>query len=490
MSENFLFDHVVLESKSQVSIDEEEPFESAITLVREKLGERFTPEIISTSSPSVMDATKGIGADVYAAYNDKAITKMKKTIPMAKDIFIERVMAEMHGLGPIQPLLEIDSIEDIAVNGPNEVYTLEGAQWKYQPGLSYSSAQRMLQILNNQISSSNRSVNEATPIADAILKKEERISIVTHPICKPYPVCVIRMPHSIEISLEDFVKPYKAPGQTDLQAAKSREDMLNAPPEKTPLPDYARLPQGGMLTVKAAQYLHAAVLAGLNIIVIGPTGVGKTTMLRALGKIIPEDNRILIIEDTPEIILYPKSDRPHNVINLRTRPKTVGERLEPITQNELVILALRQRPDALTLGEARGEEILSLLTALNTGHRNGLTSIHTERPEELFRRIVTMLSQNDKARNMSEYTAASLVSKTLNIVVALEIYGRTRRVASIFEFNGKISGSGHNAEPDMQEMFISYGGGAASSLTGPVNPSVFADKFFRLGVDKNIFSPE
>jgi pilus assembly protein CpaF len=290
--------------------------------------------------------------------------------------------------------------------------------------------------------------------------------------------------------MEDFVKPYKAPGQTDLQAARAREDLLNAPPEKTPLPDYARLPQGGMLTAKAAQYLHAAVLTGLNIIVIGPTGVGKTTMLRALGKLIPRGNRVLIIEDTPEIILNPNSERPYNVINLRTRPKTVGQGLDPITQNELVILALRQRPDALTLGEARGEEILSLLTALNTGHKNGLTSIHTEKPDELFRRIVTMLSQNEKARNMSEYTAASLVGKTLNIVVALEIYGRTRRVSSIFEFNGKISGSGHNAEPEMQEMFISYGGGAASSLTGPVNTSVFAEKFIRLGIDKNIFSPE
>ena len=488
MSNQFFEEDAFVLAENGIKVASEDPFNASLDMVREKLGVMFTPDQQTAGGPQVTNATKEICIVVYEDYNNIAINKMKPTIPMKREDYVQQVMAEIYGLGPIQPLLDDPSIEDIAMNGPNEIVVMKNASWNLMPGLFFTSPNRMLEMLNRAIANSNRSVNEVKPIADAILKNGGRINVVSYPVASPFPISVIRMARSNQISIGDLVKPYKAPGQTDEEAMRAREALLNAPPEKTLLPDYARLPQGGMLTYKAAKYLHAAVLAGLNIIVIGPTGVGKTTILKALGKVIPKWNRILIIEDTPEIVLYPDSDRPYNVINLRTRPPSM-ENLPPIPQEELVKLALRQRPDALTLGEARGEEILDLLNALNTGHKNGLTSLHAEGPDDMFRRILTMLAQSERSRNMSEYTSASLVGSTLNIVIALEMRGRTRIVSSISELTGKITGQGHNASPDMNLVFLNNGR-SDGSLDGLLNDSVYADKFSRIGVDKSVYTRE
>jgi len=241
-----------------------------------------------------------------------------------------------------------------------------------------------------------------------------------------------------------------------------------------------------LLSRKAAAYLQAAVLAGLNIVAVGPTGSGKTTLLMALGRKIPKGQRILIIEDTPEIDLYPGEAAPHNVLYLRTRPSTV-EGLEAIEQEHLVKLALRQRPDALTLGEARGAEVFDLLNALNTGHKNGLTSLHAFGVEELFSRVYLMLAQSERGRHLDAHRAANLVASTLHVAVSLEMVGNRRYVRTVAELTGSVVQKGTSYEPQMEPVF--QRASARGRLEGPLRVSVHAEMFRRAGIPEQLFSP-
>jgi pilus assembly protein CpaF len=230
------------------------------------------------------------------------------------------------------------------------------------------------------------------------------------------------------------------------------------------------------------------VLAGLNIVAVGPTGSGKTTLLMALGRKIPQGKRVLIIEDTPEIVLHPHEGKPMNVLYLRTRPESL-EGVPPITQEDLVKLALRHRPDALTLGEARGAEVFDLLNALHTGHKNGLTSVHAYGVEELFGRIFLMLAQSERGRFLDTWRAAHMVASTLDIAISLEITrrnGRTvRRVREVAELTGQVVQKGGSYEPEMQPLFRLAG----TRLDGPLTASAHASVLREVGLDVRSLEP-
>jgi pilus assembly protein CpaF len=375
-------------------------------------------------------------------------------------------------MGAIDQLLKDTTVEDISINGPSEVMVYRHGKWE-DTDISFPSADRLLEILNRGLAYSNVRANVVTPIADAVLKGKERISVATYPVSSPNPTAVIRVPRAVNITLKDMVKPY-----TSDQEDKKKEISE----------DYEGLLDGdteGMLSPKAALYLHAVVLSGGNIVVVGPTGSGKTTLLMALGRLIPKGERILIIEDTPEINLHPDTKKPHNVLYLRTRPATV-EGLPEITQEDLVKCALRQRPDALTLGEARGAEVFDLLNALNTGHKNGLTSLHAYGVEELFSRVYLMLSQSERGRHLDSYRAANLVASSLNVAVSIEMAGMTRYVKTIAELTGKVKQVGNTYEPEVIPVF--QRSGKRAKLDGPVVDSNHSDLFRLAGIPKHIYS--
>jgi pilus assembly protein CpaF len=374
-------------------------------------------------------------------------------------------------------LLEDDSIEDIAVNGPDEVMVHRGGRWE-ETDIRFESPERLLEMLNRGIAGSNRQANMVMPIADAVLPGKERIGVVSHPVATPWPSAVIRIPRARDINLEDMVRP-----------DGNETEGCEASPQ---LPDYGELLDGdleGMLSPEAATYLHGAVLAGLNIVAVGPTGSGKTTLLMALGRKIPRGKRVLIIEDTPEIVLHPDEEKPYNVLYLRTRPESL-EGVPPITQEDLVKLALRHRPDALTLGEARGAEVFDLLNALHTGHKNGLTSVHAYGVEELFGRIFLMLAQSERGRFLDTWRAAHMVASTLDIAISLEITrkdGRTmRRVRDIAELTGELVQKGGSCEPELLPLFH-YDG---HRLDGPLTPSSHVNVLREIGMDVGVLEPK
>ncbi len=456
-----------------------DPYREALQRVRDAVTKRFSPQEIQNAGPQVAEYVLMSAERIYMDMGNESALKGIPRIPMDVTLFKSKAASDLLGMGELDPLLADQGIEDIAINGPSEVYIFKHGGW--QPvDVKFSDSNRLIEILNRGIAGSNRQVNQVNPIADAVLPGKERISVVSYPVVvDSYPVAVIRAQRAKGISMFDLAR-------ANPDVVRLEEEQLTAI-NSSPIPDYTRESgPGAMLTDVAASYLHAAVLAGLNIVVLGPTGVGKTTMLTALGRCIPVGERIMIIEDTPEIKLHPETTQPLNVIPVRTRPTSL-EGVPPVTQEDLVRLALRQRPSALTLGEARGAEIYDLLNALMTGHKNGLTSLHTFSANEMFDRIFLMLAQSEKGRLLDMARAAKLTATTLNIAITLEAVGRVRRVVSITEFTGQVVVEGGRARPALQEIFKHTG--PRGFLQGPLVSSVFAERFAGMGVPQKFFTP-
>jgi pilus assembly protein CpaF len=462
-----------------------DPYETILGRIRQQLSNDFSAEQLTNAGPNVTEAATHVAGQQFQHYNQEALTKSMPRLMLAEEQFVEMALADLLGMGAIDTLLKDPTIEDIAINGPDEVMAYRNGQWQKED-VTFPSAMRLLEILNRGLAHSNRKANMVTPIADAVLRDKERISVVTYPVASPYPTAVVRIPRAKRISLEDMTRPPGASGSPDPYPAaygSSRDEM---PALFEDAGEEFEEDTRSLLSRRAATYLHAAVLAGLNIVAVGPTGSGKTTLLMALGRKIPKGERILIIEDTPEIDLYPGELAPNNVLYLRTRPSTI-EGLEAIEQEHLVKLALRQRPDALTLGEARGAEVFDLLNALNTGHKNGLTSLHAFGVEELFSRIFLMLAQSERGRHLDAHRAANLVASTLHVAVSLEMIGNTRYVRTVAELTGNVLQKGTSYEPEMKAIF--QRASARGRLEGPLHVSVHAENFRRAGIPSQVFTP-
>ena len=454
------------------------PFLEGLARVRNELTRLgYSAQDFTNAGPKIETDARLAARNVFSSYNTSAGEKGCLTIDMPREEFVQKVVDEILGMGELTPLLADQSIEDITVNGPGEVMTYSSGGWDHQ-GMKFESSERLLEMINRGISKSGKKANPVTPIVDAILPGGERVSIVTYPVTDAWPTICIRAHRSKDIQLSDFTKKYEAKNNDS-----DRFDLTKY------LPDYTKTDTGGMLTAKAATYLHAAVLAGLNIVLVGPTGCGKTTMLTALGKCIPQGKRILIIEDTPEIDLNPGAKTPNNVIYLRTRAASLDGNVAAVEQADLVKLALRQRPDALTLGEARGREVFDLLNALNTGHKNGLTSLHAEGPHEVFGRIFMMLSQSEQGRHLDRYRAANLAAGTLNILVTLQIHGSRRSVHSIVEYSGKLVNEDTTPEPEIVPIFMNEGG-RYGDLGPMLCGSCFAQKFEDAGMPEYTYTTQ
>ncbi len=336
--------------------------------------------------------------------------------------WVERIFATLYGLGPIEDLLDDENIEDIAINGPQEVYvrTVEG--WQCMPIDLAADPEQLLWRVNQVIAFSGKQAGPLQPIVDIQLPSGHRLNVVTSPITEPWPVVVIRRHRPVAWTLEEFVgKPVQV-----------RRRVVD--PE---IPDYAAAEvDGALLTAAAATYLHAAVLAGLNILVIGRTGVGKTAILSALGQKIPPERRVLVLEDTRELKLRPGGDTPMNCVYFVTRRKLLEGGIE-VDMRHLIIAALRQRPDHLVLGEARGPEVYDLLNAMQTGHGGNLTSIHANSLHELSQRVGAMLFQ--AGLDMDADRVARLIGTSFDVgVTEMQDFDGRRYILEIGEFTGEV----------------------------------------------------
>jgi pilus assembly protein CpaF len=321
-----------------------------------------------------------------------------------RDRLAQEVVDEVFGLGPLEPLLKDDTISDILVNTYNSIY-VERRGMLEKTNLTFKDNRHLLHIIDKIVSAVGRRVDESSPMVDARLADGSRVNAIIPPLAIDGPILSIRRFGSTPLAAEDLLR-------------------------------------NQMLTPPMMELLRGAVKCRMNIVVSGGTGAGKTTLLNVLSGFISDKERIITIEDSAELQM--KQD---HVVRLETRPPNV-EGKGGIKQRELVINALRMRPDRVVLGEVRGEETLDMLQAMNTGHDGSITTIHANTPRDALARLETMAMMSE-VRLAEKAVRAQIASAVHMIVQVSRMSDGTRRITHITELTGAFS-----EVISMQDIFL------------------------------------
>ena len=330
-------------------------------------------------------------ASVGAVVSEIAGSKRLKINQREQASITGELVDDMIGLGPLEPLMADDSITDIMVNGPNQIYVERKGKLTLTD-VTFRDDTHLLNAAQRIASSIGRRVDESSPMVDARLADGSRVNIIIPPLSLIGPVVSIR----------------KFP-----QEQKTLDDLI-------PL---------GSLSPEMAAVLKIASASRLNIIISGGTGAGKTTMMNALSYLISGGERIVTIEDAAELRLQ----QPH-VISLETRPMNF-ENQGQVTQRDLVRNALRMRPDRIIIGECRGAEAFDMLQAMNTGHDGSMSTIHANTPRDAISRLENMLMMGESSLPLSAIRRQ--IVSAVNLIVQVErMRDGVRRTSAITEVMG------------------------------------------------------
>lgn len=303
----------------------------------------------------------------------------------------EQITAEILGLGPLQPLLEDDSITEIMVNGAKNIY-IERKGKLHRVPVTFENNEHVLRIIDRIVAPLGRRIDESSPYVDARLQDGSRVNAVIPPISLVGPVLTIRKFSKNPISVDQLI-------------------------------------QFGSISPEAVQFLKACVEARLNIVISGGTGSGKTTLLNVMSGFIPDDERIVTIENAAELQL-----RQEHVVTLESRPPNIEGRGE-ITIRDLVINSLRMRPERIIVGECRGGETLDMLQAMNTGHDGSMTTAHANSPRDALSRIETMCLM--AGMDLPVRAIREQVASAVDVICQQErMRDGTRKVTSVTEVSG------------------------------------------------------
>ena len=349
------------------------------------------------------------------------------------------VLDEVFGLGPLEPLLQDPTVNDILVNGAKQVY-VERAGLLEESNIMFKDNSHLMNIIDKIVSAVGRRVDESSPMVDARLADGSRVNVIIPPLAIDGPHLSIRRFGHIPITEEDLLR-----NQT--------------------------------LTEPMLELLRGAVKSRLNIIISGGTGAGKTTLLNVLSSYISDKERIVTIEDSAELQM-----KQRHVVRLETRPSNIEGR-GAVLQRQLVINSLRMRPDRIVVGEVRGEEALDMLQAMNTGHDGSLTTVHANSPRDAIARVETMAMMANL--NLPEKAVRRQIASAVQLIVQISrMNDGSRRVTYLSEITGM--------EEDivsMQDVFVFEKHGispdgrtiGAFSATG-IRPK-FADRLKASGIN-------
>lgn len=372
-------------------------------------------------------------------------------LPMTADTrkrLLKEIGDEILGLGPLEPLLADKGISDILVNGYDSIYVERGGKLELT-GFRFQDDAHLLNIIDRIVSMVGRRIDESSPMVDARLKDGSRVNAIIPPLAIDGPSLSIRRFAVERLGMDSLIA-------------------------------------FGTLNEAMARFFNAIVRGRLNILISGGTGSGKTTTLNIFSGFIPASDRIITIEDSAELQLQ----QPH-VVRLETRPPNIEGR-GSVTQRELVINALRMRPDRIVVGEVRGAEAVDMLTAMNTGHDGSMTTIHANTPRDALSRIENMFAM--AGWNMPTKNLRAQIASALNIVVQLKrMEDGKRRIVSVQEINGM--------EGDvitMTELFkferqsVDKEGNIVGQYMPTGNIPTFMDAFRHMGIDLpySLFSPQ
>ena len=308
-----------------------------------------------------------------------------------KQRLFDQITAEILGFGPLQPLLEDDTITEVMVNGAKNIYIERGGKIIRVP-VSFESDEHVMRIIDRIVAPLGRRIDESSPYVDARLPDGSRVNAVIPPISLVGPVLTVRKFFRNPITIEQLIS-------------------------------------FGSITPEALQFLKACVEAKLNIIISGGTGSGKTTLLNILSQYIPPDERIVTVENAAELQL-----RQEHVVTLESRPPNIEGRGE-VTIRQLVINCLRMRPDRIIVGEIRDEAALDMLQAMNTGHDGSLTTCHSNSPRDTLARLETMVMM--AGMELPIRAIREQVASAIDLVIHEErLRDGTRKIVNITEVSG------------------------------------------------------
>ena len=303
----------------------------------------------------------------------------------------EQITAEILGLGPLEPLLQDDSLTEIMVNGAKNIYVERKGKIHRVP-VTFESDDHVMRIIDRIVAPLGRRIDESSPYVDARLPDGSRVNAVVPPISLVGPTLTIRKFSKNPITMEQLV-------------------------------------QFGSITKEGLQFLKACVEARLNIVISGGTGSGKTTLLNVMSSFIPSDERILTIENAAEVQL-----RQEHVVTLESRPANIEGRGE-ITIQQLVVNSLRMRPDRIIVGEIRDEAALDMLQAMNTGHDGSMTTTHANSPRDSLSRLETMTLM--AGMDLPVRAIREQISSAVDVVCQqARLKDGSRRVTHITEVSG------------------------------------------------------
>ena len=343
-----------------------------------------------------LDRVSSIPKDRIRAEIGRVVERLleEERVPMTaaeQNKIVEEVLDEVLGLGPLEPLLKEPTISDILVNRYNKVFIERNGKLS-ETQVRFKDDAHLLHIIEKIVSQVGRRIDEAQPIVDARLPDGSRVNAIIPPLALDGPCLSIRRFGRHVITQEEMIQ------------------------FKTVMP--------GML-----KFLAACVQAKVTVLISGGTGSGKTTMLNALSRFIPEEERIITIEDTAELQLQQR-----HVVKFETRPPNLNKE-GGINQRQLLRTALRMRPDRIIVGECRGAEALDMLQAMNTGVEGSMSTVHANSPRDAFSRLETMVLMADL--EIPTRVILQQLASAIKIVVQLaRLQDGTRKMLSIAEVLG------------------------------------------------------
>jgi pilus assembly protein CpaF len=336
---------------------------------------------------------------------------------MEREKLFEMIVADITGFGPLEMLLANDNISEIMVNGPKNIFIEQKGQVTLS-GITFDNDEHVLRIIDRIVSPLGRRVDESSPLVDARLPDGSRVHVVIRPIALCGPTITIRKFSKTPLTIADLIR-------------------------------------FGSMSQETADFLRACVIARLNMVVSGGTGSGKTTLLNVLSGFIPNDERIITVENAAELQLQQE-----HVVPLESRPPNIEGKGE-VTIQDLVIACLRMRPERIVVGECRGGEALDMLQAMNTGHDGSLTTLHANSPRDAISRLETMClmaGMDLPVRAIREQIASAVdciiqqsrlrdgSRKVMNVTEVQGMEGEMITMTDVFEFEqtgyekGKIIG--------------------------------------------------
>ena len=354
---------------------------------------RIHQRLLDMLNLSVLEkATReSLRVDIRGPVAQMLIEEKRPLTPAQTDQLIEDVLDELLGLGPLEPLLKDDSVNDILINTHKTVYVERRGRLELT-NIHFHDTRHLVRIINKIVSAVGRRVDESQPMVDARLADGSRVNAIIPPLAVDGPLVSIRKFAAVPIHM-------------------------------------ARLIELGSVHPDMGQVLQAIVKARRNVLISGGTGSGKTTLLNALSAFIDSTERIITIEDSAELQLQ----QPH-VGRLETRPANLEDRGE-ITQRDLVRNALRMRPDRIIVGEVRAGEAFDMLQAMNTGHDGSMTTVHANTPRDAVSRIEQMIGMT--GLELSPRSIRQQIASAINVIVQAErMEDGRRRVVSISEIVG------------------------------------------------------